>query len=84
MRPKPRSIMSNPKRKALLKAFLALPKEAFADAAPPTTAKDWKDAEEFVPLSLAPAAKKGRRQTKTAAKRATLSKPAKTRKAKRA
>ncbi len=76
--------MPNPKGKALIKAFLALPKEAFADAAPPTTAKDWEDAEEFIPLSLAPAAKKSRRRAKTATKREAQSEPAKSRKAKRA
>jgi hypothetical protein len=75
--------MPNPRGKALLKEFLALPKAAFADAAPATTAEDWKDAEEFIPLGAAPTRKSrpsGKRQTEEQERE----KPARTRKAKRA
>jgi hypothetical protein len=75
--------MPNPKGKALIKAFLALPKETFAGAAPPTTAKDWEDAELFIPLSRPPAAKKTQPQKKIASKRQARSEPVK-RKTKRA
>lgn len=71
-----------PKGKALIDALRALPKEAFADAMPPTTAKDWEDAEQFIPLSRVPT-KKVRRQpiAETPESRTEL---AKTRKSKRA
>lgn len=73
-----------PKGKALIDAIRALPKEAFADAMPPTTVKDWEDAELFIPLSKVPGVRKSPRRSKSEAKHPAQSEPVKPRKAKRA
>ena len=74
----PRSAV--PKGKALIEAIRSLPNRAFVDAMPPTSAKEWEDAELFVPISSAPATKKGRRGSKESPKTQTRSEPVKPRK----